>query len=292
ALHRGEHRARRGAEGTVVEEIGAALQQEPAAYRTSVPDHVRSLAGSARMAPYMDFIAILVIGLAAGTLGGIVGFGSSIMLMPVLVIVFGPLQAVPIMAIAAIMANLSRILVWWREVDWKTCAAYSATAMPFAALGAATLLVLPTRVIELALGVFFIAMIFVRRWMAAHDLRLRRTHLALLGVPVGYITGVVVSSGPLTAPIFLATGLVKGASLSTDDAASLAVYIATITVFRSFGALPWDIVLKGLIVGSTLMAGAFIAKRFVLKMEPDRFRLLMDGLMLVSGATLLSAAFL
>ena len=240
----------------------------------------------------MDFVAILVIGLAAGTLGGIVGFGSSIMLMPVLVIVFGPLQAVPIMAIAAIMANLSRILVWWREVDWKTCAAYSATAMPFAALGAATLLVLPARVIELALGVFFIAMIFVRRWMAAHDLRLRRTHLALLGAPVGYITGVVVSSGPLTAPIFLATGLVKGAFLSTEAAASLAVYIAKITVFRSFGALPWDIILKGLIVGSTLMAGAFIAKRFVLKMEPDRFRLLMDGLMLVSGATLLSAAFL
>ena len=40
------------------------------------------------------------------------------------------------------------------------------------------------------------------------------------------------------------------------------------------------------------MAGAFIAKRFVLKMEPERFRLLMDGLMLVSGLTLLIAAFL
>ena len=239
----------------------------------------------------MEFVAILVIGLLAGTLGGIVGFGSSIMLMPVLVIVFGPLQAVPIMAIAAIMANLSRILVWWREVDWRTCAAYSATAMPFAALGAGTLLVLPKRVIELALGVFFIAMIFVRRWMAAQDFRLRRTHLAMLGVPIGYITGIVVSSGPLTAPIFLATGLVKGAFLSTEAAASLAVYIAKITVFRSFGALPWDIILKGLIVGSTLMAGAFIAKRFVLKMEASQFRLLMDGLMLVSGATLLFAAF-
>ena len=60
----------------------------------------------------MDFILILAIGLVAGTLGGIVGFGSSIMLMPVLVIVFGPLQAVPIMAIAAIMANASRVAAW------------------------------------------------------------------------------------------------------------------------------------------------------------------------------------
>ena len=186
----------------------------------------------------MEFLFILAIGLVAGTLSGIVGFGSSIMLMPVLVIAFGPLQAVPIMAIAAIMANLSRIIVWWREVDWRACGAYSATAVPFAALGAATLLVLPTRVIEAALGVFFIAMIGVRRWMAAHDIRLRLGHLALLGVPVGYLTGIVVSTGPLTAPIFLAAGLVKGAFLSTEAAASLAVYLAKVAVFRSFGALP------------------------------------------------------
>ena len=70
----------------------------------------------------MEFAAILAIGLIAGTISGIVGFGSSIMLMPVLVLVFGPLQAVPIMAVAALMANLSRIMVWWRYVDWRATA--------------------------------------------------------------------------------------------------------------------------------------------------------------------------
>ena len=238
----------------------------------------------------MEFLVILCIGLVAGTLSGIVGFGSSIMLMPVLVIAFGPLQAVPIMAIAAIMANLSRIVVWWRDVDWRAVGAYSATGAPFAALGAATLLALPARVIEAALGVFFIAMIGVRRWMAAHRLKLGLAQLALLGVPVGYLTGIVVSTGPITAPIFLAAGLAKGAFLSSEAAASLAVYLAKAAVFRSFGALPVEIIVKGLIVGSTLMAGAFIAKRFVLKMDAARFRLLMDGLMLLSGLTLLWAA--
>lgn len=238
----------------------------------------------------MEFVFILCLGLVAGTLSGIVGFGSSIMLMPVLVIAFGPLQAVPIMAIAAIMANLSRIMVWWREVDWRAAGAYAATGAPFAALGAATLLALPARVIEAALGVFFIAMIGVRRWMAAHRLKLGPAQLALIGVPVGYLTGIVVSTGPITAPIFLAAGLVKGAFLSSEAAASLAVYLAKAAVFRSFGALPLDIVAKGLVIGSTLMAGAFIARRFVLKMDAARFRLLMDGLMLASGLTLLWAA--
>jgi uncharacterized membrane protein YfcA len=38
------------------------------------------------------------------------------------------------------------------------------------------------------------------------------------------------------------------------------------------------------------MAGAFLAKRFVLKLEPGQFRLLMEGLMLVSGAAMLWTA--
>jgi len=46
------------------------------------------------------------------------------------------------MAMAAVMANLARIIAWWREVDWRATAAYSITGVPAAALGAKTLLVL------------------------------------------------------------------------------------------------------------------------------------------------------
>ena len=238
----------------------------------------------------MDFLFVLAVGLIAGTISGIVGFGSSIMLMPVLVVVFGPLQAVPIMATAAVMANLSRILVWWREVDWRACAAYSVTGVPSAALGARTLLVLPPRIVEGALGAFFILMIPARRWLASHQLRLNRWHLAAVGAVVGFLTGIVVSTGPITAPIFLAYGLVKGAFLATEAAGSLAVYLTKVAVFRNFGALPMDSLVKGLIIGSSLMAGSFLAKGFVLRLPADRFRLLMDALLLLSGVAMLWAA--
>jgi hypothetical protein len=213
------------------------------------------------------------------------------MLMPALVIVFGPREAVPIMAIASIMANASRVAVWWREVNWPAVAAYSVTAVPAAALGAATLLTLPVGVVEVALGVFFIAMIPVRRWMAARQWTLRLPHLALVGAVIGFITGIVVSTGPINAPFFLAYGLVKGAYLSTEALGSLAVYVAKAITFRSLGALPWDAVVKGLIIGSTITAGSIIAKRFVLKLDADKFRLLIEGLLLVAGLTMLWAAW-
>ena len=238
----------------------------------------------------MDLAFVLAIGLVAGTLSGIVGFGASIMLMPVLVIAYGPLAAVPIMAIASIMANLSRVLVWWREVDWRACAAYSVTGIPAAALGARTLLVLPPRVVEIALGAFFIAMIPLRRWLAAHEFKAHRWHLALAGLFIGFLTGIVVTTGPISVPAFLAYGLVKGAFLATEAAGSLGIYVAKSVVFRSFGALPWEAIAKGLVIGSSLMAGSYLAKRFVLKLPAERFRLLMDALMLMSGLAMLWAA--
>jgi hypothetical protein len=238
----------------------------------------------------MEYPLILAVGLIAGTISGIVGFGSSIMLMPVLVLSFGPIEAVPIMAVAAAMANLSRVVVWWREVDWRACAAYSATGVIGAALGARTLVSLPQALIEGLLGAFFICMIPLRHWLLNKKLRLSRVHLAVAGLVIGYITGIAVSTGPLSVPIFLAHGLMKGAFIATEAASSLAIYGVKLAVFHEYGVLPIAILLKGLITGSSLMVGAWISTRFVLKLSADRFQLMMDGLMLISGTVMLSGA--
>src|SRR5947208_15354624 len=113
----------------------------------------------------LAFLFVLAVGLLAGTIS-IVGTGSSIMLMPVLVYAYGPKEAVPIMAVASVMANFSRILAWWREVDWRACAAYSVTGIPAAALGARTLLALPSHAVDVTIGRFLIAMVPVRHWPA------------------------------------------------------------------------------------------------------------------------------
>src|SRR6202051_4175558 len=212
------------------------------------------------------------------------------MLMPVLVYAYGPKQAVPIMAVAAVLANLSRILAWWREVDWRACAAYSLTGIPAAALGARTLLALPARAVEIAIGVFLIAMVPVRHWLARHQLKLSLWHIAVGGAVIGYLTGIVVSTGPLSVPLFLFYGLTKGAFLATEAASSLAIYLSKSVTFERFGALTPDVALKGLIAGASLMSGAFIAKRFVLRLDPNVFRLVMDGIMLAAGITMLWTA--
>jgi uncharacterized membrane protein YfcA len=230
---------------------------------------------------------VLVVGLLAGTISGIVGTGSSIMLMPVLVYEYGPKQAVPIMAVAAVLANLSRILAWWREVDWRACAAYSVTGVPAAALGARTLLALPSHAVDITIGLFLIAMVPVRHWLARHQLKANLWHLAVGGAIIGFLTGIVVSTGPLSVPLFLFYGLTKGAFLATEAASSLGLYFSKSVTFERLGALTPDVALKGLVAGASLMFGAFIAKRFVMHLKPDMFRLVMDAIMIAAGLSML-----
>jgi len=243
-----------------------------------------------RLSVITAYIFVLMVGLVAGMISGVIGTGASIILLPILVYNFGPKQAVPIMAVAAVMVNLARILAWWRVVDWRACLAYSVTGIPAAALGARTLLALPPHIVDIALGLFFITMIPFRHWLRGRNFRLRLWQLALAGGVIGYLTGIVLSTGPLSVPVFTAYGLSKGAFLSTEAASSLFLYVTKVLTFRELGAMPLAIFLQGLLVGSSLMAGTFIGKIMVLRMSERTFQHLLDLLLLCSGISLLWAA--
>lgn len=97
----------------------------------------------------------------------------------------------------------------------------------------------------------------------------------------------MVSTGPLSVPAFAAYGLVKGAFIATEAAGSLALYVSKAATFHTFGALPGEIVIKGLVTGSSVMAGTYAARLVVERLSVGTFQGLLDGVMVVSGLALL-----
>lgn len=236
------------------------------------------------------YALVLIVGLLAGAISGVIGTGSSVMLLPVLVHAFGPKQAVPIMAVAAVIGNLGRVVAWWREVDWRAVSAYALPGAPAAALGAKMLWVMPAHAVDIALGVFFLLMVPARHFLQRRQWRLNLWQLAVCGAAIGFLTGLVLSTGPLSVPAFSAYGLVKGAFLATEAASSLLLYVAKVLTFSQLGALPPDVVVKGLIVGLAITAGTFIGKAFVVRLSAALFQRLLDALLILSGLMLLAAA--
>ena len=238
-----------------------------------------------------SYALVLAIGLIAGLVSGIVGTGATIILLPVLALSFGPKSAIPIMAIVALMSNFAKITSWWREVDWRATAAYAVGGIPGAALGARTMLSLPPRLVDVALGVFFLVMIPGRRWLAARQFKIGPVILAPAAFFIGFLTGIVVSTGPITLPVFSAYGLVKGAFIATEAASSLAMYISKALTFHSLGALPTELVVRGLITGSSVMTGTYLSKLLMERLSITTFQRLLDIVMLLSACSLLWGAF-
>ncbi|MFM2423005.1 MAG: hypothetical protein RL291_1535 [Pseudomonadota bacterium] len=238
----------------------------------------------------MTWVLLSALGVVAGTIGGLIGFGSSIMLLPALVFTVGPKETIPIMAISGLMANLSRVVVWWRVVDWRAAGVYSATAIPAAAFGALTLIQLDAKKLEVGLALFLLAMIPIRRWLLARGLTIKLWHLAIVGACIGFLAGIVATTGPINTPFFLAYGLAKGPFVATEAAGSALIGLTKSSVFRTFGALPWETLVRGLVIGSALTVGSWVSKRLMQHITTEQFHGMMDGVLFFAGIILLIGA--
>ncbi len=231
------------------------------------------------------------LGLAAGVLGGVIGFGTTIMLMPALIYFYGPVQAIPVIALVATVANLSRIFLWWSVIEWRVCFIYSLTAIPFTVLGVNTLVQLNERLIEIMLAIFLILLIPIRRWMRKKNFYLQLWQMGIVGAAIGYLTGIVATTGAINTPFFLAYGLTKGAYLGTEAASTLSILFTKGVTFHQLGFLNVTAIIQGLLIGSCVLVGSFFSKRIVLAIPEKKFLLLMEMVMLISGLSILLMSF-
>lgn len=234
-------------------------------------------------------VAFLITGpsLVAGTLGGIIGTGSSLLLLPCLSLLYGSAQAIPIMAIAAVFANLGRVMAWWQEIDWRAFCFYSLGSLPGAVVGANLLVNLPAGYADSILGGFFLLLVPLRRKWQRRGKTVASRFLPFWGLALGVLTGLVQSTGPLSVMLFSFHGLSKGVLLGTEALTSLVVYSAKTSTFSLLGTLTLELWLKGIWVGLSLMLGAFIGKRLIRSMEQVRLVNFLDIFTTISGGLLL-----
>ncbi|MBG3128511.1 sulfite exporter TauE/SafE family protein [Proteus mirabilis] len=235
----------------------------------------------------MSFIAVILLAVLSGVISGVVGTGSSILLIPALTYVFGAKEAVPIMALASVMGNLSRIYLWRHSIRFKPLFYYLLPGIPAVILGANTLWIMPEKWLNIGMGMFFILMIPVLHLLRKHQIKMKTSQVIIAGAVIGYLTGVVFSTGPLTIPIFSAYGLTLGPLLATEAAASFVIYLTKALTFSQLGAVNSFIFISGVLVGCGLTVGNYLGKKLVLKLTPKLFQWLLDAMLVFAGSSLL-----
>jgi uncharacterized protein len=181
------------------------------------------------------------------------------------------------------VGNLSRL--WWsrREVDLSVVAAFLAGAVPATALGAALYAGATAESLGRAIGFFLLASVPLRRLLTSRRVRVRLVHFPLVGGAIGLLSALVVTTGPVATPFFLAYGLRRGAYLATESLCSTGMHVVRGAALARYALLTQETVLVGAVLGVVMFAGAWLARRLVDRMSERVFLVVIEGLLVALG---------
>lgn len=233
--------------------------------------------------PLLDLLIVALAALFASTLAAVSGFGGAAVLLPVLVFAFGMRDAVPILTVAQLIGNASRVWFNRRELDLKVVAWFALGGVPLALVGGFLFASAPLKALTRLLGAFLLLVVVWRHWRPKATPKLPLKSFAALGAGSSFLSALLGSVGPLMAPFFLAYGLVKGAYIGTEALATVVMHVTKLFAYRKAAVLPGSDILIGLAMGPLMIAGSYLGKRIVDRLPERVFVLIIETVLVAAG---------
>jgi uncharacterized membrane protein YfcA len=231
----------------------------------------------------LRLIVLAIVAFVAAMLAAVTGFGGAAVLLPMLVFVFGVRDAIPILTVAQLIGNGSRVWLNRFELNWKVVAWFAVGGIPMAILGGILFAHAPLAALTRVLGEFLILIVIWRHLPRASTFRPPLKSFAIIGAASSFLSALLGSVGPLMAPFFLAYGLVKGAYIGSEALSTVVMHIAKLIAYRESAILPLRSVLCGLALGPIMVAGSFVGKRIVDRLPERVFVFIIDLTLLTAG---------
>jgi uncharacterized membrane protein YfcA len=236
---------------------------------------------------FLQYGLVALCALLAGTIGGVAGYGTGLLMPLVLVPIVGAEPVVPIIGLSALFTNASRILAFRQDLDTGRALLIGSMALPTCMVGAYGYTFLTGRGAAIVIGTFLILMVPTRLYLKRRQMQLAGGRLAAAGAGYGFLVGGTAGSGVILLSILMASGLNGRAVIATDAAISLALGVVKSGVFQAFGALPLSSWIMALIIGVAATPGAFIAKRLTEALPIQIHNAILDAAIVCGGAILI-----
>jgi hypothetical protein len=226
---------------------------------------------------------VIVTALAASILAAVAGFGGAVIMLPVLVWAVGIQDAIPILTIAQLIGNLSRVVFNRRALKWPVIWRFSLGAVPAAVIGGIIFATAPATALVRLLGVFLVIMVAYRHTRWGKNARLTLRGFIPLGAVSGILSAVLGTVGPFAAPFFLSFGLIKGAYIGTEAMTAVVMHVTKLGVYGSYALIGLRSLLIGIAIGAVMILGTFLGKRLLNKVPEHVFPYIIEGTMLIAG---------
>src|SRR5438128_10679785 len=154
---------------------------------------------------------------AASTLAAVAGFGGAGVVRQILALVFGVRDAIPILTVAQLIGNLSRVWFNRRELELPVVGWFALGGVPAALIGGLLFAMAPLSFLTRLLGIFLIAVVVHRPVGKTSGLRVPLRGFAIRGAAFSFLSALLGSIGPIMIPFFLAYDLLKGTVIDTES---------------------------------------------------------------------------
>ena len=237
-----------------------------------------------------QLVLVAAVALFASVVGGLAGYGTGALMPLVLVPLIGAEPVVPIIAISAVFANVSRTAAYFRYADPRRALIVIAAAALTTALGAYGYTRLTNAGAALVIGTVLILSVPVRRTLRRRAVRIGDSGLAAGAVGYGVVVGGTSGSGVILLSLLMAAGLEGAAVIATDAVISVATSLIKISVFRLAGVVSAQVIAFAVLIGGIGLPGAFLARTFVERMPVHVHTAILDVAVIAGGTVMISTA--
>lgn len=236
----------------------------------------------------MDFSLLLIpLCYITSSLAGVFGFGSSLLLTPVAMILLPPRQAIALVTVAFTVSTLSKTWLHWSQINWRISLWIMASSIPMSVVGALMMVHTDTQILKWVLATLVLFHVFREKFFSQFRLPPNNAVIFGGGVFYGLISGLVGTGSPVKVMVFSELNLVKEQFVGTMAVTALFMNIAKVGIYGSNALFSWG--QWPLLVGMSLtaLAGAWTGKVILKKMSVGQYKKGVWVLLIVSAAAML-----
>ena len=193
------------------------------------------------------------------------------LILPVLVWIYGPEVAVPVVAIFQLFGTSSRVWLNREHLNWKVAAWFAAGSLPFAILGSFLFISVNTDLLTRLMGGGMVALVVLTQLPWSKRLRMALWGFLPLGASAGFLASVFGIPGPFAPVFYLAYGLSSRAYVATFSLGMLLVQIPKLAIYGGGGELLTPLVIGlGLALGVVAIGGSYFGAQ-LLRRVPEKY---------------------
>lgn len=236
----------------------------------------------------MMLVVLFILGFLGWTASSLSGGGGSLLLLAGASTVLRAHAVAPVVSIASFFAGVSRIGLFWRDIDWRLIGWYLPGSLVGSVIGSWGFTQIAAGPLRLIIALFLISTVFQYRFgRLARSFTMRLPWFVPVSIVSGMTSGLTGAGGLIANPFYLNYGLEKERLLATRAVISIVIQCTKLTAYSVFGALSLTVLTEGAAAGLGALLAVWLSRHWLDLLPTLRFRQLAVAVMLGSGSLML-----